>query len=139
MADEKLPPSSPDSKPTRPTAARLKRPGRGTRRLVRVAWTLVALTVIVAARTLVAASRTVRMLLRRQPWPGDEVVWLVAGGTVLFAVVGGDLVELGENGRFRSMLYPLLFLLAARAVVESAAAVRARRRGEGAASLTAEP
>jgi hypothetical protein len=111
----------------------------GERLTVRLAWTLAALTLIVAARTLVAASRTVRAILRRQPWPGDEVVWLVAGGTVLFAIVGGDLVELGENGRFRSMLDPLLFLLSARVAVEAAAAVRARRRGEGAAALTAEP
>ncbi|MDO7884127.1 transglycosylase domain-containing protein [Hymenobacter cheonanensis] len=41
MADEKTPPATPSSSPARPAgAAPHKRPGRGTRRLVRVAWTL---------------------------------------------------------------------------------------------------
>ncbi|WP_460585350.1 transglycosylase domain-containing protein [Hymenobacter arcticus] len=40
MADEKLPPAASDSTPARPNATNRKRPGRGTRRLVRVAWTL---------------------------------------------------------------------------------------------------
>jgi len=41
MADENLPPAVPASTPVRPVAAASrKRPGRGTRRLVRVAWTL---------------------------------------------------------------------------------------------------
>jgi penicillin-binding protein 1A len=41
MADEKTPPATPNSSPARPAAAASrKRPGRGTRRLVRVAWTL---------------------------------------------------------------------------------------------------
>jgi penicillin-binding protein 1A len=40
MADETIPPAAPDSSSTRPPQGRLKRPGRGTRRLVRVAWTL---------------------------------------------------------------------------------------------------
>ncbi|MDJ0365533.1 transglycosylase domain-containing protein [Hymenobacter sp. H14-R3] len=40
MADEKLPLAAPNSPPGRPGAAARKRPGRGTRRLVRVAWTL---------------------------------------------------------------------------------------------------
>jgi len=41
MADEKTPPAAPNSSPASPgRAASRKRPGRGTRRLVRVAWTL---------------------------------------------------------------------------------------------------
>ncbi len=112
----------------------------GERLAVRLSWTLVALFAVVATRTVVAVVRTGRALVARRAWPGDEVVWLVAGGTVLFAILGGDLVELGENGRFRAMLDPLLIVLSARAVVEVTTAVRARReRGEGAAAVTTGP
>jgi penicillin-binding protein 1A len=45
MADETNLPAASDSTPTRPTQAHAKRPGRGTRRLVRVAWTLFFLSV----------------------------------------------------------------------------------------------
>ncbi|MGI4744211.1 MAG: transglycosylase domain-containing protein [Janthinobacterium lividum] len=41
MADENTPPAAPNLPPARPgAAASRKRPGRGTRRLVRIAWTL---------------------------------------------------------------------------------------------------
>ena len=42
MAEENTPPAAPNATPARPaaTAPRLRRPGRGTRRLVRIAWTV---------------------------------------------------------------------------------------------------
>ena len=51
----------------------------------------------------------------------------MAGGTVAFVVLGGDLVELGENGRFRAMLDPLVVVLVMRAVVEVVRDVRRYR------------
>lgn len=103
----------------------------GDRLRLRISWTLVGLALIVAARTCVAATRIVRPARSRRPWPGGEVVWLVAGSTVLFVILGGDLVELGENGRFRAMVDPLLIVLTVHAVVEAVGEVRARR-GAGA-------
>jgi hypothetical protein len=99
----------------------------GAQLQVRIGWTLVLLGLAVAVRTVIAIVRSGRALIARRMWPGDEVVWLVGGGTVLFAILGGDLVELGENGRFRAMLDPLLLLFATRAAVEAVAAVRRRR------------
>ena len=81
-----------------------------------MAWPLVAGTVIVLARSAFAAVRWLRT--RHTPVPPLELVWVVAGLTVAFVVIGGDLVELGENGRFRSMLDPLLFALVAVVVTD---------------------
>ncbi len=91
-----------------------------------VTWPLVAATVVTLGRALVAAVRCWRR--RRRP-PSCEVLWLVAGLTVAWVVVVGDLVELGENGRFRSMLDPLLFAAVAVAVTDGARLVRRRVDG----------
>jgi hypothetical protein len=79
---------------------------------VRVSLTLVALSLVVLARAVVALVRLVRRGGKaRHEWPADELVWLLAAGTMLLVIVGGDLVEFGENGRFRTMLDPLLVAL----------------------------
>ena len=95
----------------------------GDRLPLQVAWTLVVLLLVVAVRTALAAWRCLRAAWARTGWPGPEVVRLVAGGTIVYVVVVGDLVELGENGRFRSMLDPLVFVLAASAVAEACRAL----------------
>jgi len=74
-----------------------------------MSFTLIALSLVVLARTAVAVVRLVRRGWRaRHDWPTEEVMWLLIAGTVLLVIVGGDLVEFGENGRFRTMLDPLL-------------------------------
>jgi hypothetical protein len=78
---------------------------------IELAWPVVAATVLVLARGGVAAVRAWRQ--RRDTPERREIIWLVAGVTVGFVVVGGDLVELGENARFRAMLDPLLIGFAA--------------------------
>lgn len=90
-----------------------------------LAWPVVAATVLVVVRGGLAAVRAWR---QRAALPArHEVVWLVAAVTVGFVVVGGDLVELGENARFRAMLDPVLLGLGA---VAATSAVR-RLRGAG--------
>lgn len=95
----------------------------GTDLVVTLGWTLVAFTVAMVGRTGLAA---VRLLRRRgAPAAAREVVWVVAGGTFAFVVFGGDLVELGENGRFRTMVDPLVLVL----LVSEAWALASRGRG----------
>ena len=57
-----------------------------------------------------------------------EVAWLVATITVLWVVVAGDLVELGENSRFRAALDPLLLALPLAALGRGIGEQIARRR-----------
>jgi hypothetical protein len=79
---------------------------------VKVSLTLVALSLMLLARAVVAVVRLVRRGWRaRHEWPAQEVVWVLIAATVLLVVVGGDLIEFGENGRFRTMLDPLLVAL----------------------------
>jgi hypothetical protein len=72
---------------------------------------LLALTLALAGRGGVAAVRLVRQRRDRQSWSTAEVVWLVAAFSMLWVVVGGDLVEFGENSRFRASVDPLLLAL----------------------------
>jgi len=92
-----------------------------------LAWPVIALTVLVMARGGVAAVRAWRQ--RRHLAERREIVWLVAGLTVAFVVVGGDLVELGENARFRAMLDPLLFGLGTVAATSAVRRLRGAHRG----------
>jgi hypothetical protein len=39
------------------------------------------------------------------------LVWLVVTFTTAVIIVGGDLIEFGENGRFRATVDPLLIAL----------------------------
>lgn len=76
---------------------------------MRISLTLLLLASGVVAgrrRTLAIGSHPARL-----PWDGDEVVWMAAASFVVMVVVVGDLLEFGENGRFRSMLDPLLVAL----------------------------
>jgi hypothetical protein len=79
---------------------------------MRISPTLAALSLVVVARGIVAAARLVRRGWRaRHDWPAEDAVWLLITATVLLVILGGSLVEFGENGRFRSMLDPLLVTL----------------------------
>lgn len=78
---------------------------------MRLSWTLLAISLVVVTRTGRASLRVVVGRRRGTPLPPLELVWLVIGGTHLFVVLGGALVELGENGRFRSMLDPVVLVL----------------------------
>jgi hypothetical protein len=94
-----------------------------------VAWTVVVAYLLVVARAVVAAVRCWRC--RRDP-DGPEVVWVVAGITILFVVVGGDLVEFGENARFRTMLDPLVTGLVAVVLADAIRRMRVLRGAQAA-------
>jgi hypothetical protein len=87
---------------------------------------LLAITLFVLVRTTVAVVRCWRAVRGRAPPPGFEVVWVVAGLTIAVVVLGGDLVELGENQRFRSMVDPLALALVATELVKLVDRRRAR-------------
>jgi Glycosyltransferase family 87 len=79
-----------------------------------VSFTLLGLAVLVVARGTAAGVRLARLGVRwsqRASWPAHEIVWALVAVLVLYVVVGGTLVEFGENGRFRSSLDPLLIAL----------------------------
>ncbi|MCU1496636.1 MAG: hypothetical protein JWM47_589 [Acidimicrobiales bacterium] len=80
---------------------------------VRASVTLAALAVGLLLRGLLAAARLVRSGWRdrAESWHTDELVWLLVAVTGVLVVLVGDLLEFGENGRFRSMLDPLLVAL----------------------------
>ena len=63
---------------------------------------------------------------RRSTWEVGELLWLLTGGYLLAIVVVGDLIEFGENGRFRTPLDPLLIALPLGALARLAS----ERRGE---------
>jgi Glycosyltransferase family 87 len=100
----------------------------GARLSFSVAWLLVLGTVLAVVATVVAAVGCWRAVRRHVPPARRDVVWLVAGFTILFVVLGGDLVELGENFRFRSMLDPLVLALGVSVVADLVARARRWRR-----------
>lgn len=80
--------------------------------------TLVALAIWVFARGAWAVARLVRVgWHRRTTWPTEEVIWIVAAFTCFIVIIGGDLVEFGENTRFRALVDPLLIALPLGALV----------------------
>jgi hypothetical protein len=92
---------------------------------IRSSLTLAACTLVVVGRSALAAVRLARRGWRaRHRWPAEEVVWIVAGWTVLVVVLGSSLVEFGENSRFRATVDPLLIALPLAALIRL---VRARR------------
>jgi len=99
---------------------------------VTVSLTLAGLCAFVLGRGVVAAVRLVRRgwSERAGPdgWPTGEVVWLLVAGTVAMVVLGGDLVEIGENTRFRAMVDPLLIAFPLGALALAAARRRDRTR-----------
>jgi hypothetical protein len=93
-----------------------------------VSLTLLALSLFVAARGAVAVRRLARRgWSGRTRWPAQEVLWALVAATVALVVLGGCLIEFGENGRFRSSLDPLLIGLPLGWVVQAVS-----RRGGGA-------
>jgi hypothetical protein len=77
-----------------------------------VSLTLLALSIFVMGRGGVAGVRLARTgWSQRHDWPADEVTWALVAATFAFVVVGGSLIEFGENGRFRSSFDPLLIAL----------------------------
>jgi len=69
---------------------------------------------------------------RRHEWPAQEVVWFVVAWTTAVVILGGDLIEFGENGRFRSTLDPLLIALPLAALAQAISRIRARRHASAA-------
>jgi hypothetical protein len=79
---------------------------------ITVSLTLIGLSLFIAGRGVLAVVRMVRIGWRdRAAWPAGELLWLVVAFTTAVIVLGGDLIEFGENGRFRATLDPLLLAL----------------------------
>lgn len=78
---------------------------------IRVSWTLAFLSLFVLARGAVAVFRLLRQRRDRHDWPTTELAWIIVALTVGLVVVGGALVEFGENARFRTAVDPLLVAL----------------------------
>jgi hypothetical protein len=94
----------------------------------RVALSLVAATVFLLVRGGLAAVRLARVGWRdRRDWPTGEVLWVLVTFTIAFVVVGGDLVEFGENSRFRTTVDPLLVALPLASLWKLVRARRTRR------------
>jgi hypothetical protein len=94
-----------------------------------ISLTLVACSLFIVGRAAVAAVRLARLGWRtRRTWPTDELMWLLVASTIAVVMVGGGLVEFGENGRFRSSLDPLLVALPIGWCVVAVQRRRAERR-----------
>lgn len=129
---------------------------------LRISLVLAALTAGVLGRGGLAGARVARALWVRRAEEGpadgeadagaappvpdalaDEVLWLAAASMVAMVVVVGDLLEFGENGRFRSMLDPILVALPAGGAWRLVAGRRRARGGgpvgPGADDLWVEP
>ena len=94
----------------------------------RTSITLALLAFGVFVRSVVAAVRLARSGWqdRATTWSTDELVWLLVGLCAGLVIVVGDLIEFGENGRFRSMLDPLLVALPVAALARIVSARRAK-------------
>ncbi len=75
--------------------------------------TLALLTLGLFVRAGLAALRLARSGWRDrdETWSTDELLWLVVGLSAMLVILVGDLIEFGENGRFRSLLDPFLVVL----------------------------
>ncbi len=79
----------------------------------RISLALATCSLFLLGRGLLAAWRLVGQGRRDgvRSWDRDELVWLLVTGTALLVIVVGNLIEFGENGRFRATLDPLLVAL----------------------------
>jgi hypothetical protein len=94
---------------------------------VTISLTLPIATAFVLGRGGLAAVRLAGAGWRgRHEWPTGELMWVLVVFTVAFVIVGGDLVEFGENSRFRTTIDPLLVALPLACLVKL---VNAKRRG----------
>jgi hypothetical protein len=99
---------------------------------ITISLTLPIATAFVLGRGGVAAWRLVRAgWSGRHEWPTGEVLWVLVAFTVAFVIVAGDLVEFGENSRFRTTVDPLLVALPLASVCRLVRDRRARRRRTG--------
>jgi hypothetical protein len=82
---------------------------------LKISLLLLVLAAGVGARGVLAGVRVARSgwIRRGERLPPDEVQWVAAASMAILVIVVGDLLEFGENGRFRSMLDPLLVALPA--------------------------
>jgi hypothetical protein len=60
-----------------------------------------------------------------------ELIWALAAWTTAWVVLAGDLLEIGENGRFRATIDPLLVALPLAAVLLAGRRLVQSRRGDG--------
>ena len=98
---------------------------------VTVSLTFAALCAFVLGRGAVAVVRLVRAGWEaRAAWPAPEILWVLVAGTVAVVVLGGDLVEIGENTRFRSTVDPLLIAFPLGALVLAVQRRLGRRDGD---------
>jgi hypothetical protein len=96
---------------------------------VTVSPTLAAATLFVVGRGVLALVRLTRAgWSDRRSWPTGEVLWVLVAFTVGLVILGGDLVEFGENSRFRTTVDPLLIALPLAAGVRAAGARWSARR-----------
>ncbi|QXC60177.1 hypothetical protein KSP35_17755 [Aquihabitans sp. G128] len=65
---------------------------------------------------------------RVESWDTDELVWAFVAVSAVLVVLVGDLLEFGENGRFRSMLDPFLVALPLAALARIVSGRLAARR-----------
>jgi hypothetical protein len=88
---------------------------------VTLSLSLAAATVFVLGRGGLAAVRLARAGWRsRRGWPTGDVLWVLVAWTVAVVIIGGDLVEFGENSRFRATVDPLLVAFPLAALVQLA-------------------
>lgn len=75
-----------------------------------ISLTLALLALGVVLRGGLAVVRLVRVgwADRREGWATEELLWFQVGLCVVLIVLVGDLIEFGENGRFRALVDPLL-------------------------------
>jgi len=81
---------------------------------VTLSMVLVVASAAVGWRGLVAVWRLRRIGWRsaaRAEWPSGELLWVVAAATVVLVIAGTALVEVGDNGRMRTALDPVLLTL----------------------------
>jgi hypothetical protein len=85
---------------------------------VTLSMVLVVASAAIGWRGLVALWRARRLGWRRRPeWTSGELLWIVAALTVVLVIGGMALVEVGDNGRFRTSLDPILLTLPLAALV----------------------
>ncbi|HEX2577183.1 MAG TPA: hypothetical protein VHK88_12595, partial [Aquihabitans sp.] len=75
-----------------------------------VSLTLALLAAGVLLRGALATVRLARVgwATRATSWTDGELLWALVAAAVGLVIIGGDLLEFGENGRFRALVDPLL-------------------------------
>lgn len=101
----------------------------------RLSLSLVAAGLALLIRTAVAAVRLVRHRRRDGLIDEGELLWLTVGGTMILVVFVGDLIEFGENRRFRTIVDPFLVTFPAAGAYRFLAARWAEHRRPAAVPL----